>query len=157
MTVRVGAVEHDELHTLLAASLHDVEKCTNIGVKPRAHILDVKNHRVQACKIFGARFFVPTVERHDGRARARIRAIADVLACIGFAAKTMFGRKNARHTHAQRVQRVGQVRFPCARSVIDHQPDLSASEHGQERVQALGPDYYALIVSVLCKNFTKTN
>ena len=45
---RVGPVEHEQWDAMFGAGLHGLGECAHVGVGPRTHILDVKDHEIDA-------------------------------------------------------------------------------------------------------------
>ncbi len=56
MPVGVGAVENNDLLALFGAGFQHIKQSTDVGVKTRAHILNIKNHHVDAFQVFAGGF-----------------------------------------------------------------------------------------------------
>ena len=67
---------------------------TDVGKETRPHVLNVEDNDIDVGQLFGARFFIFSVNRNDEDTRFRVAAVVNGRTGIGRTAKAVLGSKH---------------------------------------------------------------
>ena len=151
--VGVRAVEHKHLFSGLDGGIHEVYHRAVVRVVAQAHVLDVDHDYVERIHDFfrGAAFFA-VVERCDGHACRLVYAAADVLAGVGRAAESMFGREYRDYVYAAVEQHVERVAVAHHAGVVAEQGHAFAAKLRQILLCARCAHCHFLFRFSLCRS-----
>ena len=93
MPIWVRSVKNHHFYFIFCASLHHVVHGTDVGIKPGAHILYIKDHQIQPSEHFGSRLPVFSINRNYRNSCFRIDFIIDLFTCVSFTSKSMLWGK----------------------------------------------------------------
>ena len=130
-SVRIGTVQYDQLLAVRRAGFHQVVHRREIGVIAQADILDVEQQHVEPLHDRVGRTLGRAVYRHDVDSGFPVAVARDAFSRIGLPPEAVLGREDDPNVHAQRAQRIDQMRPAYGSGVIGHDSDPPSLEQRQ--------------------------
>src|SRR5262249_48324571 len=138
----------DEAQRRLGARLHGEEHRPDVGVIPRADILDIENQSVEPFEILGARLEASgraPVEGNAGESRRSVNGVSDRLHVDRPSIDSVLGAKEASElsaTNARESSPGGDPSCSDARGIGD-QPETLAADRGRVGDQSIDSGAHA--------------